>query len=144
MYLGIQVYLAYTYVPFGTWYLAFLLQLQIWYCAFHKKELSVHLFWFLFDIMADPGLLFGMEKEPPNDLINIFYRSVRYSIFFQRKRSLIPRLKYFVNLVRDELKIKYGGIRFQRYAGCPTEAAAILWMKREMGWTQTIPERMPT
>ena len=50
----------------------------------------------------------------------------------------------FVNLVRDELKIKYGGTRFQRYAGCPTEAAAILWMKREMGWTQTIPERMPT
>ena len=88
--------------------------------------------------------LFGMEKEPPNDLLNIFYRSVRYSIYFQRKKSLIPSLKYFVNLVRDELKIKYGGTRFQRYAGCPTEAAAILWMKREMGWTQTIPERMPT
>ena len=59
-------------------------------------------------------------------------------------KSLIPSLKYFVNLVRDELKIKYGGTRFQRYAGCPTEAAAILWMKREMEWTQTIPDRMPT
>ena len=45
---------------------------------------------------------------------------------------------------RDELKIKYGGTRFQKYAGCPTEAAAIYWMKRQMGWTQTIPERMPT
>ena len=88
--------------------------------------------------------LFGMEKEPPNDLLNIFYRSVRYSIFFQRKKSLIPSLRYFVNLVRDELKIKYGGTRFQKYAGCPTEAAAIYWMKRQMGWTQTIPERMPT
>ena len=88
--------------------------------------------------------LFGMEKEPPNDLLNIFYRSVRYSIYFQRKKSLIPSLKYFTNLVKDELKIKYGGTRFQRYAGCPTEAAAILWMKREMGWLQTIPERMPT
>ena len=88
--------------------------------------------------------LFGMEKEPPNDLINIFYRSVRYSIFFQRKKSLLPSLKYFVNLVRDELKIKYAGTRFQRYASCPTEAAAILWMKKELGWTQTIPERMPT
>ena len=88
--------------------------------------------------------LFGMEKEPPNDLINIFYRCVRYSIYFQRKKSLIPSLKYFTNLVKDELKIKYGGTRFQRYAGCPTEAAAILWMKREMGWQQTIPERMPT
>ena len=41
-------------------------------------------------------------------------------------------------------KIKYGGTRFQKYAGCPTEAAAIYWMKRQMGWTQTIPERMPT
>ena len=88
--------------------------------------------------------LFGMEKEPPNDLLNIFYRSVRYSIFFQRKKSLIPSLRYFVNLVRDELKIKYGGTRFQKYAGCPTEAAAIYWMKRQMGWTQTVPERMPT
>ena len=37
--------------------------------------------------------LFGMEKEPPNDLLNIFYRSVRYSIYFQRKKSLIPSLK---------------------------------------------------
>ena len=69
-------------------------------------------------------------------LINIFNRCVRYSNFFQRKNSVIPSLKYFANLVRDELKIKYAGTRFHKYASCPTEAAAILWMKTELGWTQ--------
>ena len=90
--------------------------------------------------------LFGMEKEPPNDLINIFYRCVRYSIFFQRKKSLIPSLKYFVNLVRDELKIKYGGIRFQRYAGCPVPNRGSSYPLDEKGngVDKTIPERIPT
>ena len=88
--------------------------------------------------------LFGMEKEPSNDLNNIFYRCVRYSIYFQRKKTVLPSLKFLVALVRDELKIKYAGTRRQKYASCPTEAAAISWLKKEMGWTQTIPERMPT
>ena len=89
--------------------------------------------------------LFGLEKEPPNDLHNIFYRTwcVRYSIYNNRKKTILPSLKYFITLVRDELKIKYIGNRFQRYAESPSEAGAILWMRQEMGWSQTIPERMP-
>ena len=60
------------------------------------------------------------------------------------EKTVLPCLKFFVALVRDELKIKYAGTRRQKYASCPTEAAAIYWLKKEMGWTQTIPERMPT
>ena len=88
--------------------------------------------------------LFGLEKEQPNDLHNIFYRSVRYSIYYNRKKTILPSLKYFTTLVRDELKIKYGANRHLKYAASPTEARALLWMRREMGWSQTIPERMPT
>ena len=88
--------------------------------------------------------LFGLEKEQPNDLYNIFYRSVRYSIFYNRKKTILPSLKYFTTLVRDELKIKYGANRHLKYAASPTEARALLWMRKEMGWAQTIPERMPT
>ena len=87
--------------------------------------------------------LFGMEKEPPNDLHNIFYRCVRYCVYSNRKKSVLPSLKYFVTLVRDELKTKYLGLRFQKYASCPLEAAAVHWLRTEMGWTQTIPERIP-
>ena len=88
--------------------------------------------------------LFGLEKEQPNDLYNIFYRSVRYSIFYNRKKTILPSLKYFTTLVRDELKIKYGANRHLKYAASPIEARALLWMRQEMGWAQTIPERMPT
>ena len=45
--------------------------------------------------------------------------------------------------LRDKLKLKYEGTRFQKYASCPIEASAQFWMRQEMGWTQTIPERMP-
>ena len=105
--------------------------------------------WFLLKLKVAPTLvlkgprLFGLEKEPPNDLHNIFYRCARYSIYNNRKKSIIPSLKYFTTLVRDELKIKYMGNCFQRYAASPTEAGAIYWMRQEMGWSQTIPERMP-
>lgn len=53
-------------------------------------------------------------------------------------------IKFFVSLVRDELKLKYAGTRFQKYASCPIEASAQFWMRQEMGWTQSIPERLPT
>ena len=88
--------------------------------------------------------LYGLEKEQPNDLHNIFYRSVRYSIYYNRKKTILPSLKYFTTLVRDELKIKYGANRHLKYDASPTEARALLWMRREMGWSQTIPERMPS
>ena len=45
--------------------------------------------------------------------------------------------------LRDKLKLKYEGTRFQKYASCPIEASAQFWMRQEMGWTQTLPERMP-
>ena len=92
--------------------------------------------WFLLKLRVAPTLvlkgprLFGLEKEPPNDLHNIFYRCARYSIYNNRKKSIIPSLKYFTTLVRDELKIKYMGNRFQRYAASPTEAGAIHWMRQ--------------
>ena len=37
-------------------------------------------------------------------------------------------LRFFINLVRDELKEKYKGTKLQRYA-------VINWMKAEKGWT---------
>ena len=75
--------------------------------------------------------LFGMEKEPPNDLHNIFYRCVRYCVYSNSKKSVLPSLKYFVTLVRDELKTKYLGLRFQKYASCPLEAAAVHWLTQK-------------
>ena len=105
--------------------------------------------WYSLNFRVAPTLalrglrLFGMEKEPPNDLHNIFYRCVRYCVYSNRKKSVLPSLKYFVTLVRDELKTKYLGLRFQKYASCPLEAAAVHWLRTEMGWTQTIPERIP-
>ena len=106
--------------------------------------------WFTSNFRVAPTLalrgyrLFGMEKEPPNDLLNIFYRCARYCIFSSRRKAVLPSLKLFVSLVRDELKLKYAGTRFQKYAGCPLEEHAHFWMRKEMGWTQTIPERLPT
>ena len=54
--------------------------------------------------------LFGLENEPPDDLHNIFYRCVRYCTFSGRKRTMVPSVKFFVALVRDELKLKYATI----------------------------------
>ena len=78
--------------------------------------------------------LFGMENEPPADLLNIFYRSVRYAIYMGRKRAFTPDLVYFISLVKDELKIKYSGNRILKYADIPSEQKAIAWMRIEMGW----------
>ena len=32
----------------------------------------------------------------------------------------------------------------EKFASCPLEEHAHFWMRAEMGWTQSIPERMPT
>ena len=37
--------------------------------------------------------LFGLEKEQPDDLHNIFYRSVRYSIYYNRKKNSTLQFK---------------------------------------------------
>ena len=57
-------------------------------------------------------------------------------------KTITPSLRFFINLARDELKEKYKGMKFQRYAASADEVAAINWMKAEMGWTQTLPETL--
>ena len=78
--------------------------------------------------------LFGMENEPPDDLLNIFYRCVRYTIFMGRKRAATPELRYFVSLVKDELKFKYSGNKILKHADNQSEKKAIAWMREQMGW----------
>ena len=78
--------------------------------------------------------LFGMENEPPDDLLNIFYRCVRYTIYMGRKRVFYPELGLFTSLVKDELKFKYSGNRILKHADKPSEQRAIAWMRIQMGW----------
>ena len=87
-------------------------------------------------VLSGP-LLFGLEKEQPQDLFNIFYRSARYCIFTNRRKKTLPSLNYFVSLVRDELRLKYKGNRILRYADKPEEAKAIVWLRVQMGWHLT-------
>ena len=75
-----------------------------------------------------------MENEPPDDLLNIFYRCVRYSIYMGRKRACTPELLYFISLVKDELKLKYSGNKILKHADKPSEQKAIAWMRMQMGW----------
>ena len=86
--------------------------------------------------------LFGLEKEQPSDLSNIFYRCARYCIYNNRYKTSLPSLQFFEKLVRDELRIKYRGKKFTKYAASLEEAAAIQWMKVQMGWAQTLPEKL--
>ena len=105
-------------------------------------------YWFSQVFRVNPTLalkgprLFGLEKEQPSDLLNIFYRCARYCIYNNRNKTSLPSLEFFANLVRDELKIKYQGAKFTKYAASPEEAAAIRWMQVEMGWNQTLPEKL--
>ena len=39
--------------------------------------------------------------------LTFFYRSVRYCIFKNRKKTFTPSLKYFITLVKDEMRFKY-------------------------------------
>ena len=55
--------------------------------------------------------LFGMEKERPDDLYNIFYRNVRYTIFNSRVTRHLPSPDMLEDLLLDELKRKYAGNR---------------------------------
>ena len=86
--------------------------------------------------------LFGLEKEQPSDLSNILYRCARYCIFNNRSKTSLPSLQFFEKLVRDELKVKYKGKKFTKYAASLEEAAAIQWMRVQMGWAQTLPEKL--
>ena len=87
--------------------------------------------------------LFGLENEPPDDLFNIFYRCVRYCIFSGRKRTITPSVRFFVALVRDELKLKYAGNRILKYNDYPTEKKAISWLRVQMGWLTRTGSEIP-
>ena len=79
--------------------------------------------------------LFGLEKEPPNDLSNIFYRSVRYCIYTNRKKTAIPSVECMTSLVKDELKLKYSGKKILAFAERQEEQKAIWWLNEQMGWS---------
>ena len=59
-------------------------------------------------ILTGPRL-FGLAKEPPLDLLNVFYRCIRYSIYNDRRETHLSSLKYIITLFRDELKLEYQG-----------------------------------
>ena len=80
-------------------------------------------------------LLFGLEKESPVDLHNIFYRSARYCIYSGRKKYAIPSVEYLKSLIKDELKYKYNGNKILAYADIQEEQSAIAWLRTQMGWT---------
>ena len=50
--------------------------------------------------------LFGQEKEKPDDLFNIFYRTVRYAIYRNRKFALGPTIEVFEEIFVGELDRK--------------------------------------
>ena len=74
--------------------------------------------------------LFGMESERPEDLLNIYYRSVRYTIYRGRESRHAPNKDFFEGLMLDELKKKYSGNRLLKYQRYATENVAIQWYKR--------------
>ena len=118
-------------------------------CYFVKEFMEDAQLWFRESFGVAPSLvlngprLFGLENEPPDDLFNIFYRCARYCIFSGRKRTTVPSVKFFVALVRDELKLKYAGNRILKYSDHPTERQAISWLRVQMGWTTRLGSEIP-
>ena len=51
--------------------------------------------------------------------------SARYCIYSGRKRSLLPSLRFFAALVRDELKQKFRGNKDLKNAKCPENKRAL-------------------
>jgi len=101
----------------------------------HHGAISVFDVFHLNHLVTIRMILFGLEKEQPQDLFNIFYRSVRYCIFKNRKKTFTPSLKYFITLVKDELRLKYNKNKILRYK--TQEAKAVAWLSAQMGWTGT-------
>ena len=79
------------------------------------RPTKVHIQFNNFVLQFRPGEgAFGLEKEKPNDLLNIFFRSVRYCIYRNRKYATGPSIEALEELLIDELDRKYGkdkGIR---------------------------------
>merc|ERR1712141_833086 len=76
--------------------------------------------------------LFGMEKERPDDLLNIFYRSVRYTIFSSRATRHLPSPETLDELLIDELRRKYSGGRVEKYINSKDEQLAIAWFRKKL------------
>ena len=76
--------------------------------------------------------LFGMESERPDDLLNIYYRSVRYTIYRGREFRHLPNKEFFEGLMLNELKRKYSGNRLLKYQEYTTEKVAIQWYKKKL------------
>ena len=128
---------------------------QCSYCK-REKEDEVHIYtecdttgtfmvlaqdWFRQTFGETPSLmlkgprLFGLENEPPDDLLNIFYRSARYCIYSGRKKALTPSIEVFKALIRDELRQKFKGNGDIRNTKTNADKTALQWLKVEMGWT---------
>ena len=76
--------------------------------------------------------IFGMEKERPDDLFNIFYRNVRYAIFKSRETRVTPSLDMLEELMLDDLKRKYAGKRVEKYINNVDEQLAIAWFRKKV------------
>ena len=78
-----------------------------------------------------------MEKERPDDLLNIFYRSTRYAIFRARETRHMPSLQLLEDLMLDELKRKYSGGRLLKYRENVNEQLAISWYTKQLAGEAT-------
>ena len=76
--------------------------------------------------------LFGMEKESPDDLLNIFYRNVRYAIFRGRETRHQPSFQLLEGLMLDDLKRKYEGDRLLKHSENANEKLAISWYQKQL------------
>ena len=76
--------------------------------------------------------LFGMEKERPDDLLNIFYRNVRYAIFKGRETRHQPSLDLLEDLMLDDLRRKYAGKKVEKYINSEEEQLAIGWFRKKL------------
>ena len=76
--------------------------------------------------------IFGMEKEKPDDLLNVFYRNARYAIYRNRETSHPPNLDLFEDLMLDDLRRKYAGKRIEKYKNDLEEQPAIGWFQRKL------------
>ena len=76
--------------------------------------------------------IFGMEKEKPDDLLNVFYRNARYAIYKNRETRHPPSLDLFEDLMLDDLRRKYAGKRIEKYKNDLEEQPAIGWFQRKL------------
>ena len=76
--------------------------------------------------------LLGMENERPDDLRNIFYRNVRYTIYKGRETRHKPSIQLLEDLMLEDLKRKYAGGRVEKYINLEEEQLAISWFQQKM------------